>query len=73
MEYKNCYFFTGEGGIWVQFGKQDGEHKFLENGFFAVVKTKTGKISFVREYKKENGIAIETNRYYPSKKCTEIQ
>lgn len=74
MEYKNCLFFKTENGLKVQLGKDHNRQEVLLNdGYFAVVKAKSGNISFVRDYKKENGTVTELNRYYPSTKGKVLQ
>ncbi|MDD2627796.1 MAG: hypothetical protein PHD20_02800 [Clostridia bacterium] len=74
MEYKNCLFFKIENGLKVRTGKDNNNQEILLNeGFFAVVKTQSGNVSFVRDYKKENGTVTELNRYYPSTKGKVIQ
>lgn len=51
MEYKNCLFFKTENGLKVQLCKdQNREEIFLNDGYFAIVKAKSGNISFVRDY-----------------------
>lgn len=75
MEYKNCLFFKIEDGIQIQLGKDHNRQEIILKEHYAIVKAKSGNISFVRDYviNKENGIITELNRYYPSSKGKVLQ